>query len=249
MQELLLKVVEPTKVDWKEFTKEELIKLAPTLEGKPVNIDHNKIKLPFPDVIGEVEKVFVNENGEIFAIVQIFDDVYDEIKDKITSCSFEWNPSPTITESIFKGLALTLYSNAKVKSAAILGHIVASRYEGENMTDTNETNQTQTQDKETKPETITLTKEELDRLITEKVSQAISNIKTEKPNEKHIEASSTDKLDVLTDRVNDLAASVKTLIKKMESSNKGSIEASKLPNTKNNNESVDICNTRIEFDF
>jgi outer membrane murein-binding lipoprotein Lpp len=78
------------------------------------------------------------------------------------------------------------------------------------------------------------------------VSQAISNIKTEKPNEKHIEASSTDKLDVLTDRVNDLAASIKTLIKKMESS-KGSIEASKLPNAKN--ESVDICNTRIEFDF
>jgi outer membrane murein-binding lipoprotein Lpp len=249
MQELLLKVLEPTKVDWKEFTKEELINLAPTLEGKPVNIDHNKIKLPFPDVIGEVEKVFVNENGEIFAIVQIFDDVYDEIKDKITSCSFEWNPSPTNKESIFKGLALTLYSNAKVKSAAILGHIVASRYEeGENMTETNETSQTQTQDKETKPETVTLTKEELDRLITEKVSQAISNIKTEKSNENTgIEASNTDKLDVLTDRVNDLAASVKTLIKKMESS-KGSIEASKLPNTKNN-ESVDICNTRIEFDF
>ncbi|ACV25351.1 hypothetical protein QIT38_gp11 [Methanocaldococcus fervens tailed virus 1] len=112
--QIWMKVLEPTTIDGREITKDFIMQYAPTLKGKPVNIDHNYFNAS-NTAVGEVKQVAVNpETGELYALLEIFDDVYNQIKDELKGASIEWNANPSGDTGMFRAVALCVNTVPKV---------------------------------------------------------------------------------------------------------------------------------------
>jgi len=117
---IFLPVLNPTMVDGTPITREFIEKYGSGLRGKSVNLDHNFDEKGFVAsniAIGDVSNVFYDPEGNLYSQMDVFNDVYGEIKEEIEGCSFEWNPNPSGTDGIMRGIALCRYSTPKVEFA------------------------------------------------------------------------------------------------------------------------------------
>jgi hypothetical protein len=127
MKSVFLPVLDETTVDGVEITKEWIEKYAPSMEGKPVNIDHNYFN-SVPISIGKVDKVFFDTDGRLYAKISIQDKYYYKIMDSLegyiddpSQCfkgvSFEWKNEDG--NAGFKGLSVCFQSIPKVDFAKL----------------------------------------------------------------------------------------------------------------------------------
>lgn len=134
MKSVFLPVLDETTVDGVEITKEWIEKYAPTMEGKPVNIDHNYYS-PVPVSVGTVDKVFFDTEGRLYSKITIGNALASRISDAIEGwednpekafkgVSFEWGKNEETGEYEFKGLALCFQSIPKVDFAKLNHQLV-----------------------------------------------------------------------------------------------------------------------------
>jgi len=134
-------VLDECTIDGNPIDKEFIRRYGPSLQGKPVNLDHNydqNNNVISSIAIGEVLKILFDEEDRLYAIISIFGDVWSLIKDEVKGCSFEWNPNLSRTDGIMGGLALCRLSNNKVPFASFseIYNVLASKMkQSDNMID------------------------------------------------------------------------------------------------------------------
>jgi len=146
MRPILIPVLDQTTVDGTKIDDEWLKTYGPTAIGKPANLDHNYYNTS-NKAVGNVDNVFFDPQGRLYAVISIFDEIYWEIDGHIKGCSIEWNTDPSGTEGLIRAIAICVNSTPKVDFAkgSIITEVLASvkekltnfkaKIEGDNMGD------------------------------------------------------------------------------------------------------------------
>ncbi|MBM7408781.1 hypothetical protein [Methanococcus maripaludis] len=127
MRPILIPVLDQTTVDGTKIDDEWLKTYGPTAIGKPANLDHNYYNTS-NKAVGNVDNVFFDPQGRLYAVISIFDEIYWEIDGHIKGCSIEWNTDPSGNEGLIRAIAICVNSTPKVDFAkgAIITEVLAS---------------------------------------------------------------------------------------------------------------------------
>lgn len=217
MKSIFLPVLDETTVDGVEITKEWIQKYAPTMEGKPVNIDHNYYS-QIPIVVGTVDKVFFDTEGRLYAKITIGDNLAYKISDAIEGwednpeavfkgVSFEWGTNEN-GEYEFKGLALCFKSIPKVDFAK-LNHQV--------MVDTILASVKKIEEDIMDTEKIAgIIKDVLNQELPELVKSQVNEIfASQQEDSKNTEGNNEDSMELLASKIDENTAIMKTAIKEI----------------------------------
>jgi hypothetical protein len=224
MKSIFLPVLDETTVDGVEITKEWIQKYAPTMEGKPVNIDHNYYS-QIPIVVGTVDKVFFDTEGRLYAKITIGDNLAYKISDAMEGwednpeavfkgVSFEWGMNEN-GEYEFKGLALCFRSIPKVNFAKLNHQLVVDTILASVKS---VKNRCETMDSEKIAGIIKdVLKEELPNLVEHHVKEILASQKQEGNGEGNDNKDDDVKgIELLASTMNENNALLKTLIKNIE---------------------------------
>ncbi|AAB98323.1 hypothetical protein MJ_0335 [Methanocaldococcus jannaschii DSM 2661] len=215
MQSIFLPVLNPTTIDGQEITEEWIKKYGPTLRGKPVNIDHNYYSNGNL-AVGDVVDVYFNPEGNLYAHIRIFDEIYWRLVDngiKIKGVSFEFNDDGVGEEGIMKGLALCLESDPKVDFA----RLVEGNYVLEVLASIKrDSMDTKTQEK-TEPKKIKdMTEEEFEKFLHEKIEQILASHKKENEDKDKSDNEDDKVVEILASKMDELVAVNKSVLKQLE---------------------------------